>query len=101
MKLQKRNQDIYKAYQMIDNVVSELNGFRDHVEIEFKHLFNFTVKLGEDVNTVPSVPRLTKSRSQFRPNVEIDSSLSYYKRSLAIPFLDDINSQSEYRLKII
>ena len=32
-KLQKRNQVIYKAYQMIDNVISELKGFRDNVDI--------------------------------------------------------------------
>ena len=83
---------------MIDNVISELKGFRDNVDIEFEHWFNFAVKLGE-VNTVPSIPRVTKSRSRFRPNVENDGSLSYYKRSLAIPFLDDINSQLEYRLK--
>ena len=59
MKLQKRNVDIYKAYQMTDNVIFELKGFRDNVDIEFKNWFNFAVKLGE-VNTVPSVPRLAK-----------------------------------------
>ena len=59
MKLQKRNLDIYKAYQMTDNVIFELKGFRDNVDIEFKNWFNFAVKLGE-VNTVPSVPRLAK-----------------------------------------
>ena len=32
-KLQKRNQDNYKAYQMIDNVISELKGFIDTVDI--------------------------------------------------------------------
>ena len=41
---QKRNQDIYKAYQMIDNAVSDLKGFRDNVDIEFEHWFNFAVK---------------------------------------------------------
>ena len=58
-KLQKRNLDIYKAYQMTDNVIFELKGFRDNVDMEFKNWFNFPVKLGE-VNTVPSVPRLAK-----------------------------------------
>ena len=84
---------------MIDNVISKLKGFRDYVDIEFEHWFNFAVKVGEEVNVVPSVPRLAKSWSQFRPNVGNDGPLSYYKRSLAIPFLDDTNSQLEYRLK--
>ena len=57
------------------------------------------VKLREVVNTVPSVSRLAKNWSQFRPNVENDGSLSYYERTLAIPFLDGINSQLEYYLK--
>ena len=59
-KLQKRNLVIYKAYQMTDNVISELKGFSDNLDIEFKNWFNFAVKLGEEVNTVPSVPRLAK-----------------------------------------
>ena len=49
---------------------------RNNVDIEFEHWFNFAVKLGEKVNTVPSVPRLAKSWSRFRPNVENDCSLS-------------------------
>ena len=84
---------------MIDNVISELKGFRDNVQLEFEHWLNFPVKLGEEVNIVPSVPRLAKSRRRFRPNVKNDGPLSYNKRSLAISFLDDINSQLKYRLK--
>ena len=45
---------------MTDNVISELKGFRDNLDIELKNWFNFAVKLGEEVNTVPSVPRLVK-----------------------------------------
>ena len=41
---------------MTDNVVSELKDFRDNVDIEFEHWFNFAVKLGEEVNTAPSAP---------------------------------------------
>ena len=97
--MQKRNQDIYKSCQTIDNVIFKLKAFRRNVNIKFEHWFNFAVKLGEEVITIPSVPRLTKSWSRFRPNAENDGLLSYYKRSLAIPFLDDIISQLEYRLK--
>ena len=98
-KFQKRNQNIYKAYQITDNIISEVKGFRDNVDIDFEHWFNFAVKLGEEVNTVPSVPRLANSWNRFRPNVENDGSLSYCKRRLAISSLNDINSQLEYRLK--
>ena len=54
---------------MIDNVISELKVFRDNVGIEFDRWFNFTVNLGEGVNTVTSVPRLTKT------GVDLDQTL--------------------------
>ena len=97
--LQKRNQDICKAHQMSDSVISDLKGFRHNVDIECEHWFNFAVKLGEEVNTVTSVPRLGKSWSRFRPNVGDDGPLSHHKRSLAILFVDDLDSQLEYCLK--
>ena len=75
---------------MIANVISKLKGFRDNVDIEFEHWFNFAVKLGKEVNAVPSVPRLAKRWSRFGPNIVDDGPLSYYKRSLAILFLDDM-----------
>ena len=59
------------------------------------------VKLGQEVNAVPSVPKLAKSWSRFSPSFENDGPLSSCKRDLAIPFLDAINSQLEYRLKDI
>ena len=43
---------------MIENVISELKGFTDHVEIEFQHWFKVILR---EVNAVPSVPRLTKN----------------------------------------
>ena len=98
-RLQKCNLDIYKVFRMTDNVTSKLKDFRDNVNIEFEHWFNFAVKLGEEVSRVPSVQRLAKGWSRFRPNIENDGSLSYYKGSLAISFPDDINSQLENRLK--
>ena len=45
---------------MIENVISELKGFREHVEIEFQHWFKVILR---EVNAVPSVPRLTKNWS--------------------------------------
>ena len=36
-KFKTHNQDIYKAYQMTNNVMFELKGFRVNVDIEFEH----------------------------------------------------------------
>ena len=84
---------------MIINVISKSKSFRDNVNTEFKHQFSLAVKLGEEVSTVSSVPRLAKRQSRFRPNLENDDLLSYYIGTLTIPFFDDINSQVEYGLK--
>ena len=44
-----------------------------------------------------SVPQLAKRWSRFKSNVENNSRKSYYKRAVAVPFLDDINSQLQDR----
>ena len=48
---------------MIDIVISELKIFRNSLDIEFRPRVNFAIKLGEEVNPVPSVPRLAKGWS--------------------------------------
>ena len=40
-KLQKCNQDIYTAYQMIDNILREFKDYRDGIDIEFQHWHDF------------------------------------------------------------
>ena len=75
---------------MIDNVISELKGVSDNVDMEFENWFIFAVKFGEEVNIDHQLQDgLCLKAKRF----------SYYKRRLAIPFLDDVNSQREYRLK--
>ena len=70
---------------MIKNVISKFKVFRDNADKEFEYWFNLAVKLGEEVKTLPSVPRLAKSWIRFEPNVENDASLSYHKRDHSIP----------------
>ena len=53
----------------------------------------------QSVAVQASAPRLAKGWSRFRHNVENDCPKSYYKRAVAIPFLDDINSQLQGRLQ--
>ena len=44
-KLQKHNQDINTAYQMIDIVLRELKNYRDYIDNEFQHWHNFAVRI--------------------------------------------------------
>ena len=98
-KLQKRIQDIYRAYQIIDNVLRESKNYRDDMDNEFQHRYSFAVRICKDFGIEPGLPRLAKCWSRYRLNVENDGTISYYKRTVAIPFLDDINFQLSERLK--
>ena len=97
-KLQKLNQDIYTAYQMIGSVLRELKNYRDDIYNEFQHWYDFAVRICKNVGIEPGLPRLAKCWSKYRPSVENDGIISHYKRTVAIPFLDDINFQLSQRL---
>ena len=58
---------------MIDNVISELKGVSDNVDMEFENWFIFAVKLGEEVNI----------DHQLQDGLCLKAKrLSYYKRRL-------------------
>ena len=44
-------------------------------------------------------PGWQKDWNRFRSNVENDSPKTYYKRAVAVPFLDDVNSHFQDRLQ--
>ena len=49
-KLQKRNQDIFKGYHMIDNVIDRLKGMRGEVDDEFNDWYQQTVGINYTYN---------------------------------------------------
>ena len=98
-KLQKRNQDIFKGYYMIDTIVSDLVDYRRNVEKEFSMWYGFAVEMANSIDVEPSTPRIAKCWSKYRNNVDHGSTESYYKRSIAVPFFDDIISQIRDRTK--
>ena len=62
-KVVETHRDIYKTYKMIEYDIPKLKSFRDNVDKEIEQWFNFAVKSGEEVNTIPSDLRLAKSWS--------------------------------------
>ena len=98
-KLRKCNQDKYTTYQMIESVLRQLKNYRDDIDNEFQHWYDFPVRICKDIGTEPDLPRLAKYWSRYRASVENDEPISYYKRIVTIPFLDDINFQLSERLK--
>ena len=87
-KLQKRNQDIYQAYHMIDQVLNDLKKTKTNITEEFKLWFQFAVDMAKSVGVSPSVPRIAKCWSRFRNNVPSEDHESYYRRAIAIPLMN-------------
>ena len=100
-KSQKWNQDIYMAYRMIDLVMSYLKRYLENIDEEFKAWYYFAMTMSQSVDVQPTVTWIAKSWSRFNSNIEHDGPKSYYKRAVIVPFLDDINSQLQYRKIII
>ena len=100
-KSQKRNQNIFIAYRMIDLVISYLKRYLENIDEEFKAWYYFAMTMSQSVDVQLTVTWLAKCWSRFSSNIEHDGPKSYYKRAVIVPFLGDINSQLQYRETII
>ena len=86
-KLQKRDQDIYEAYRMIDKVIDSVKTTRFTIDTTFSLWYDEILQLAENIGTVESVPRRNRS------NTPSESPMEHYKRVVAIPLLDSLLSQ--------
>ena len=59
-KLQKRNQDIYQAYCMIDKVLNGLRDIQSNTDLELKVWFTFAVDKVKSVGVKPNLPRTAR-----------------------------------------
>ena len=96
IKLQKKFNDIVKAYCMISETEKALNEKREKAEAVFKRWYSNAVELSSDLATEPSIPR-TASRQQHRANSPHDTPEEYYRRNLFVPFLDHITQEMSSR----
>jgi len=64
---------------------------RDIIEDIWTEWFDLAVTTAANVGVVPSIPRRT-NQQQHRDNVPAQTPSDYYKRAVAIPFLDHLQS---------
>ena len=97
VKLQQRNQDVYKAYKHVDETIEYIKSQRVTVDSSFKRWFERAHTLLQSVGVDEmTVPRRV-GRQTHRNNIPGDSAEVYYKRALAIPFIDNVIEQLENR----
>ena len=87
-KLQKRHQDIYEAYQMIDQVINDLRETKYNMDEEFHHWYEMACEMAKSVDVMPLEPRLAKCWSQYRNNVPSEDCKFYYRRAIGVPVMD-------------
>ena len=72
VKLQKRDLDVYKAYNNSNNVTDDLQDIRDNIEDIWTKWFDLAVTTAENISVVPS------NQQQNRDNVPVQTPSDYY-----------------------
>ena len=94
VKLQKRDLDFYKAYTNSNNVTDDLQDIRDNIKDIWTEWFDLAVTTMANVDVVPSILCQT-NQQQHCDNVPAQTYTDYYKRAVAIPLLDYLQSEME------
>ena len=93
VKLQKSALDIFKAYEMVQEVTDYFRMRRNTVDDVMKDIFTRSVQMAGKVDVVPSMPCI--NARQITSNTPAESVDEYYKRNLLIPFTDHIVTELE------
>ena len=75
-----------------NNVTEDLQDIRDNIEDIWTEWFDLAVTTAANVGVVPSIPRRT-NQQQHRANVPAQTPSHNYKRAVAIPLLDHLQSE--------
>lgn len=88
--LQKRALDIVEVYEQINEVSKTFRDERQNIDSGFgKIIHDHAMRMAEKIGTTAEMPYIA-SRQRHRSNNEATNPLEYFKRNVAIPFLDHI-----------
>ena len=93
-KLQQEACDIVEAHKLIATVTATYKDERNNVDSAFTSIFDQSERMADAVGTSAVMPRIA-AQQLYRSNPESSGPLLYFKRSLAIPYLDHIISSLE------
>ena len=98
VKLQKKDQDIVTASNMIDETISNIKDLRENIETEFCDWFSDVKRIVEAVGSEISVPRIA-GKQTYRANATTDGATpeGNYRVNVAVPFLDHLHQEMSSR----
>ena len=85
----KREMEIHEAYKIVNDVISSIQHVRSTIEDIFISWYDECTGLTDVVGSTEERPRTTKHQ-QHRSNIDAATTAEYYRRALAIPFLDHL-----------
>ena len=99
-KLQRRELDVYEAYQRIDDTIALIQQYRSEIEVFHDKVYNEAQELVEDIGSNEEKPRTVNRRQMQRCNIPAETTTEYFKKSLTIPFLDCLLSEMKERFSV-
>ena len=95
-KLQGRNIDIIEAYESATRSIEGMKYVQESIDNEFDQIFKQAERMAIKLDVQQSLPR-SVAKQMHRNNVPADTPKEYFKRSLAIPSLDNFIDELEFR----
>ena len=98
--MQATTNDVIEAFGMVEDVRTTYTKLREQIDTSFGHVFEHAVRMAQAVHVEPSMLRIT-SLQKNRSNTPAETAQEYYRRNLAIPFVDHIIVQLESRFSCL
>ncbi|CAM4713081.1 unnamed protein product [Leuciscus chuanchicus] len=97
VKLQKTSVDIVEAFSMVDEVKNIYKELRETIEDDFNQIYKQAIRMAAQVDVQPTSQPRVAGRQTHRENVPAETVKDYYRRNMAIPFLDHVILEFESR----
>ena len=92
VKLQKKTNDIFKAFSMVTEVKATYKRLRANLPTHFDEIYDQAVTMAEKVGVAPTAPRIAE-RQRHRANAPAVDPKEHYSVNVAVPFFDHIISE--------
>ena len=98
VKLQGPSQDIVSGFLVVEQCTTELKKLREKVGAYTGCIFQHSSRIADKADIPVTMPRIIQ-RQQHHSNPEYSSAQEYYKRTIAIPFLDHLITELSSRFE--